>query len=57
MDACCNGKEELKILRGRHKNALTIVLVINTVLFLCANNLSHLNHIIGGKIAAAGVNF
>ena len=35
MDACCEAKqEELSILRGKHKNVLTIVLVINAVLFV-----------------------
>jgi cation diffusion facilitator family transporter len=34
MDACCEAKEEeLSTLRGKHKNVLTIVLVINAVLF------------------------
>jgi cation diffusion facilitator family transporter len=35
MDACCDGKEEeLKTLRAQHKNVLTIVLIINAVLFV-----------------------
>lgn len=35
MDACCEAKEqELRILRGEHKKILTIVLVINAVLFM-----------------------
>ena len=35
MDACCETKaEELNVLRGKHKNVLTIVLVINAVLFV-----------------------
>ena len=35
MDTCCDAKaEEIKSLRSTHKNVLTIVLVINAVLFL-----------------------
>jgi len=35
MDACCERKgDELKALRGKHKNVLTVVLVINAVLFV-----------------------
>jgi cation diffusion facilitator family transporter len=35
MDACCEAKaEELTALRGEHKKVLTIVLVINAVLFI-----------------------
>jgi cation diffusion facilitator family transporter len=35
MDACCETKaEELTALRGEHKKVLTIVLVINAVLFI-----------------------
>jgi Co/Zn/Cd efflux system component len=35
MDACCEAKaKELSALRGQHKNVLTIVLVINAVLFI-----------------------
>jgi cation diffusion facilitator family transporter len=35
MDACCENKaEELSALRGKHKHVLTIVLVINAVLFV-----------------------
>lgn len=35
MDVCCETKaEEIKILRGKHKNVLTVVLVINAVLFV-----------------------
>jgi len=35
MDACCEEKaEELKTLRGEHKNVLIVVLVINAVLFV-----------------------
>ena len=35
MDACCQAKEEeLRTLRDKHKNALTIVLAINAVLFV-----------------------
>jgi cation diffusion facilitator family transporter len=35
MDACCEAKEqELRILRGKHKNVLSIVLAINAVLFV-----------------------
>ncbi|MGH7847500.1 MAG: cation transporter [Candidatus Binatia bacterium] len=35
MDACCETKaEELTVLRGKHKSVLTIVLVINAVLFV-----------------------
>jgi cation diffusion facilitator family transporter len=34
MDACCDTKaEEIRVLRGKHKNVLTIVLVINAFLF------------------------
>ena len=35
MDACCDAKEqELRTLRGKQKNVLTLVLVINAVLFV-----------------------
>jgi cation diffusion facilitator family transporter len=35
MDACCDTKaEEIRVLRGKHKSVLTVVLVINAVLFL-----------------------
>jgi cation diffusion facilitator family transporter len=35
VDACCEAKEEeLRTLRGKHKNVLTIVLVINALLFV-----------------------
>jgi cation diffusion facilitator family transporter len=35
MDVCCETKaEEIKTLRGKHKNVLTVVLVINSVLFV-----------------------
>ena len=35
MDACCETKaEELTALRGEHKKVLTVVLVINAVLFI-----------------------
>ncbi|MGH7927117.1 MAG: cation diffusion facilitator family transporter [Candidatus Binatia bacterium] len=35
MDACCQAKEqELSILRGKQKSVLTLVLVINVVLFV-----------------------
>jgi cation diffusion facilitator family transporter len=35
MDACCQAKEqELSILRGKQKSVLTLVLVINAVLFV-----------------------
>jgi cation diffusion facilitator family transporter len=35
MDACCESKaDEIRVLRGRHKNVLTTVLVINVVLFV-----------------------
>jgi cation diffusion facilitator family transporter len=35
MDACCETKaEEISVLRVKHKNVLTIVLVINAVLFV-----------------------
>src|SRR5262245_30789917 len=35
MDACCETKaEETSVLRGKHKNVLTTVLVINAVLFV-----------------------
>jgi cation diffusion facilitator family transporter len=35
VDACCEAKEEeLRILRDKHKNVLTIVLAINAVLFV-----------------------
>ena len=35
MDVCCETKaEEIKTLRGKHKNVLTVVLVINAVLFV-----------------------
>jgi cation diffusion facilitator family transporter len=35
VDACCEAKEEeLRTLRGKHKNVLTIVLVVNAVLFV-----------------------
>jgi cation diffusion facilitator family transporter len=35
MDACCETKaEEISVLRAKHKNVLTIVLVINAVLFV-----------------------
>ena len=35
MDACCEAKaKELSVLRGEHKKVLTIVLVINAVLFI-----------------------
>jgi cation diffusion facilitator family transporter len=35
MDACCEAKEqELRTLRGKQKNVLTLVLVINAVLFV-----------------------
>ena len=34
MDACCEQKaEEIKTLRGEHRNVLVVVLVINAVLF------------------------
>jgi Co/Zn/Cd efflux system component len=35
MDACCEQKaEEIKTLRGEHRKVLTVVLVINAVLFV-----------------------
>jgi cation diffusion facilitator family transporter len=35
MDACCESKaDEIRVLRGKHKNVLTTVLVINVVLFV-----------------------
>ncbi|HXG53476.1 MAG TPA: cation transporter [candidate division Zixibacteria bacterium] len=35
MDDCCEAKaQELTVVRGRHRNVLVIVLVINTVLFV-----------------------
>ena len=35
MDACCEAKEEeLRTLRAKHKTGLTIVLVVNAVLFV-----------------------
>jgi cation diffusion facilitator family transporter len=35
VDACCEAKEEdLRILRDKHKNVLTIVLAINAILFV-----------------------
>ena len=35
MDVCCETKaEEIRTLRGKHKNVLTVVLVINAVLFV-----------------------
>ena len=35
MDACCEAKEqELRILRGKQKGVLTLVLAINAVLFV-----------------------
>jgi Co/Zn/Cd efflux system component len=35
MDACCEKKtDELSALRGKHRNVLVIVLVINAVLFV-----------------------
>jgi cation diffusion facilitator family transporter len=35
MDACCDKKEEdLRALRGKHKNVLSVVLLINVVLFV-----------------------
>ena len=35
MDACCEAKEqELRILRGKHKNVLSVVLAVNAVLFV-----------------------
>jgi cation diffusion facilitator family transporter len=35
MDACCEAKEqELRILRGKQKGVLTLVLIINAVLFV-----------------------
>ena len=35
MDACCEAKEqELRTLRGKQKGVLTLVLVINAVLFI-----------------------
>jgi cation diffusion facilitator family transporter len=35
MDACCESKaDEIRVLRGKHKNVLTTVLVINAVLFV-----------------------
>jgi cation diffusion facilitator family transporter len=35
VDACCETKaEEISVLRAKHKNVLTIVLVINAVLFV-----------------------
>jgi Co/Zn/Cd efflux system component len=35
MDACCGAKEdELRVLRGKQKSILTLVLIINTVLFV-----------------------
>ena len=34
MDACCEAKEEeLRTLRAKHKTVLTIVLVVNAILF------------------------
>lgn len=35
MEACCEAKEqELRILRGKHKNVLSVVLAVNAVLFV-----------------------
>jgi len=35
MDACCESKaDELSALRGKHKNVLVIVLIINAILFV-----------------------
>jgi Co/Zn/Cd efflux system component len=35
VDTCCESKEEeLRIIRAKHKNVLTIVLVVNAVLFV-----------------------
>jgi cation diffusion facilitator family transporter len=35
MDACCETKaDEISVLRGKHKNVLIVVLVINAVLFV-----------------------
>jgi hypothetical protein len=42
---------------GRLEKEIKAFLVINAGLFLFPNNLSHLNHIIGGEIATAGVDF
>jgi Co/Zn/Cd efflux system component len=35
MDDCCETKaEEISVLRGKHKNVLIVVLVLNAVLFV-----------------------
>ena len=45
MDACCEAKEEeLRTLRGKHKNVLTIVLVVNAVLFVVEASAGVLAH-------------
>jgi len=45
MDACCDAKAgELNALRGKHKNVLTIVLVINAVLFVVEATAGMLAH-------------
>jgi hypothetical protein len=56
MDACCNGKKNSRFSAVGQERSYSR-LVINAGLFLCANNLSHLNHIIGSEIATAGVDF
>ena len=45
MDACCEAKEEeLRTLRGKDKNVLTIVLVVNAVLFVVEASAGVLAH-------------
>jgi len=45
VDACCEAKEEeLRTLRGKHKNVLTIVLVVNAVLFVVEASAGVLAH-------------
>ncbi|HEU4344236.1 MAG TPA: cation transporter [Candidatus Binatia bacterium] len=58
MDACCEKKEdELSTLRGKHKNVLTIVLIINAVLFLVeaiAGVLAHSTALLGDSLDMFG---
>ena len=45
MDACCESKaDELSALRGKHKNVLVVVLLINAVLFVAEGAAGLLAH-------------
>lgn len=58
MDACCDGKvEELTTLRGRHRNILVVVLVINAVLFvveLAAGLIAHSTALLADSLDMLG---